>query len=187
MYLMCLIYLAPRRPKMLQDRPEMEKWQTSKRFGCFHHKMSILHYVFTTFAPPPAWPVQLGLAWPPPRPGLARPGLVPGRPRPGPARLGLAVAPTRAWPPPGPSPAQPGPAWPRPGTGPARPGPAWPGLAPARPGPSQRFVFFPRATSEGFSLCSSSAGAGTFAPGKSVTHPVHGKMAPLSAILAFLS
>ena len=31
--------------------------------------------------------------------------------------------------------------------------------------------FFPRATSEGFSLSASSAGAGTFAPEKSVTHP----------------
>ena len=42
MYLMYLIYFAPRRRKMPQDR--------SQRFCCFHHKMSILHDVFTTFA-----------------------------------------------------------------------------------------------------------------------------------------
>ena len=117
MYLMCLIYLAPRRPKMLQDRPEMEKWQTSKRFGCFHHKMSILHYVFTTFAPP-------GLA------GPARPGLAPAQAGPGPARLG--PRPAQAWP----SPARPG-RGPDPGLAPARPkpGPAWPSLASAGHGP----------------------------------------------------
>ena len=31
----------------------MEKWHPSQRFGLFYHKMSILQYVFTIFAPPP--------------------------------------------------------------------------------------------------------------------------------------
>ena len=39
------------------------------------------------------------------------------------------------------------------------------------------WVSFPRATSEGFSFSTSSAGAGTSAPGKSVTHPVRIRLA----------
>ena len=66
-------------------------------------------------------------------------------------------------------------------------GQKWSGLA---FGVAGRSNFFPRATSEGFSLSRSSAGAWTSAPGKSVTHPVRIRPmengTPLSVLALFI-